>query len=409
MNENANVRNNVIWNTVGTMYYFACQWIIAILVVRISNYTLAGYLSLAMTITNSFYSIAQFGMRQFQVSDIKMKYSDKIYIGSRFVTMLIAFISCTVYSFVSNYDFMQVMCILTYMLLKLVEALVDVYQGINQKYWRFDVIGKSFIIRGTIIVVVFVLCQYFTQNLPLSLLLISVFSLFVVLFYDIRKTSAYAEIKGEIANKQVIKLLIECIPIVVFSFLLSLVTLIARNTLQEIEGVDRLGIYASVASPAVVIQLLASVIFNPFVPVFAEYYEKKENKSFCKLLIKFLAFMATLTVVAVVAGKLLGKFALVILIGKSIEPYVYLLIPVVLCTVVTAAIWLLSTILIAMRKTVVLLIATVISVIVAYLVSNKCVEEYSMNGVSYAIIIAGICHLVLMMLACVYSVWRNKK
>jgi len=403
----SNIGRSVVWNTVGTMYYYACQWLITILAVRIGGYSLAGYLSLAMTITNSFYAIAQFGMRQFQVSDLEEKYSDTIYIGSRYISIFVAFVTCTIYLFLSHYSNVELACTMSYLLLRLVEAFVDVYHGIDQKNWRFDIIGKSLLVRGTILVLGFWIGLELIGDLPIVLLIITTLSLSIVIGYDIRYTKQFAEVKGTLKDYKIKRLLLECFPIVIFNFLLSTVTLIARDTLQIVEGVERLGVYASVASPAVIIQLLASVIFNPFVPLFTSYYLEKDNKKFCILLAKFILFLLTLLLIAMIGARFLGEWVLVLIIGSSIRKYMYLLLPVIVCTVVTAVIWLLSAVMIAIRKTKALLLCTVVGVLISWASSRVFVERYSMNGVSYVIIFSGIVQVILMLVCCLYTVWRN--
>ena len=64
-------KSNVIWNTVGSVFYSACQWIITIIVVHVATYETAGHLSLAMTMSSSFSAISLFSMRNYQVSDVK--------------------------------------------------------------------------------------------------------------------------------------------------------------------------------------------------------------------------------------------------------------------------------------------------------------------------------------------------
>lgn len=399
---------SVVWNTIGTIYYFACQWLITILVIRIGNYSMSGYLSLAMTITNSFYSIAQFGMRQFQVSDINHQYRDEIYIGSRYVSIFVAFLACIIYLFCGHYDSLQISCTICYMLLKLVEAFVDVYQGIDQKNWHFDIIGISFLIRGTILAVGFATGLWLTGNLAVTLLIITLLSLVTAFLIDVRMTKPFANVTGVIRDRALLRLFAACIPVVVFNFLLSLVTLIARNTLQNIEGIEALGIYGAVASPTVIIQLMASVIFNPFVPVFTSYFREKKNKEFGELLGKFCAALVLLLGISLLAAKLFGKWVLVLIIGPSIADYMYLLIPVICSTIVTAAIWLLSATLIAIRKTAALVACTAVGVVISYFVATPLVKSYSMNGVSYAVVISGVVQILLMLAVCVVSLWRNR-
>lgn len=403
------IGKGVVWNTVGTIYYYFCQWVITILVVRLTDYSMAGYLSLAITVTNSFYAVAQFGMRQFQVSDINEKYHDSIYIGSRYITIAAAYIACAVYSFLCGYDRTQLLCIMAYMILKSVEAYVDVCQGIDQKAWRFDIIGISFFVRGTIVVAGFRIILAVTGNLPVTLAAISVISLIAALLIDVYCTSRFTSVRGRIADIKILHLLKECLPIVGFNFLLGLVTLLARNELSFQYGIDLLGIYSSVASPAVVIQLFASVVFNPFIPFFAEAYNEKKAGKYFMLVGKFSIMLIAIAVTAVTAAYFFGEWALVILIGQKIAPYSYLLIPVIGCTIVTAAIWLLAGVLIAIRKTAILLISTVIGLICGYLMCTDMIKLYDMNGVSYTVIIAGVIQIVIMFAACILCMKKRMK
>ncbi len=125
------MRKNVIWNTVGSIFYCACQWLITIIVVRVSTYEDAGYLSLAMTTSSSFSAISLFSMRNFQVSDIKNEYSSAIYTGSRILTSLLAFALCILVSVWGN-SLYQILCIAAFMLVRVAEAIVDVMHGIDQ-------------------------------------------------------------------------------------------------------------------------------------------------------------------------------------------------------------------------------------------------------------------------------------
>ncbi len=404
VDDGLDIGKGVLWNTFGTIYYYFCQWLLTIIVVRLTDYSQAGYLSLAMTVTSSFYAIAQFGVRQYQVSDVDGKYSDSIYIGGRYITIAASFIACASYAAICNYDATQSLCIMAYMILKGIEAYADVIQGIDQKMWRFDVIGISFFVRGTIVAAGFWIFLYVTGNIILSLLCISVLSLAAVLLIDVKITRKIACVKCAIRDRAIIALLKECVPIVGYNFLLNFVTLIPRNVLQDERGIDMLGIYGSVASPAVVIQLFASVIFNPFMPFFAEYYKGNKRKKFFALMFQFVAMLALIAVISVIAAMIFGKWALMAIIGNKIEEYAYLLIPIIFCTVITAAIWLFAGIMVAIRMTLALLATTVAGFLVSVMISGRMVDAYGMNGVSYTVIASGAVQLALMLAACVLDV-----
>lgn len=68
---NDRIRWNMLWNSVGSIVYMGGQWVLSVLVVRTLGYTDAGIFSLAMSLTNTFYSLANYGIRNFQVSDLE--------------------------------------------------------------------------------------------------------------------------------------------------------------------------------------------------------------------------------------------------------------------------------------------------------------------------------------------------
>ena len=131
---------NILWNTIGSVFYSACQWVITIIVVHVASYEMAGYLSLAMTTSSSFSAISLFSMRNFQVSDVRGEYTSSQYVSSRIWTCIVAFVLCVVVSGLGNSQY-QILCIMAFMLIRVSEALVDVMHGIDQKQERYDYIG----------------------------------------------------------------------------------------------------------------------------------------------------------------------------------------------------------------------------------------------------------------------------
>ena len=93
------LRANALWNSVGSVFYQGCQWLLTVLVVKVSaGYADAGTLAYAMTIGNIFSPIAVYGMRVFQVSDVKNRYSQSAYFGFKYLTMALAAIVSAVLS-----------------------------------------------------------------------------------------------------------------------------------------------------------------------------------------------------------------------------------------------------------------------------------------------------------------------
>ena len=274
-----NMKKNVLWNTVGSIFYCMCQWLITVLVVRIDSFEASGLLSLAMTTSSSFSAISLFNMRQFQVSDVNEEYSSKEYFGSRILTCITAQAACMLYAAVTSNSMSGYWCIVLFMLVRLAEAFVDVFHGINQKFNRYDLIGKSFILRGVLTIASFTVGLVFTHDMIITLSVMAILNLLVAFLFDGVQTGKLENILPVI-SKRVLQLIFTCVPLVIFSFLLSLENLIPKNLLESVHGVEELGIYASIASPTLVVQVMASVAFAPFLPQFIKLYVDGEIKTF---------------------------------------------------------------------------------------------------------------------------------
>lgn len=102
-----------------------------------------------------------------------------------------------------------------------------------------------------------------------------------------------------------------------------------------------LGIFASISTPTVLITQLSSFIFSPLMGAFAECRKNHDKTRLYKLLLICIVGIFGIGIVSLVAGLILGEWALVLLLGESIKEYASLLTPIIGTPVLMAAIWLL--------------------------------------------------------------------
>lgn len=404
-----NIKRNVLFNTVGSIFYYICQWILTVLVVRLDSFETSGYLSLAMTASSSFSAITLFGMRNFQVSDVKAEFSSKEYYGSRIITCIVSLGACMVYAVAMTKSFYNFACITLFMMIRVAEGLADVFHGINQKYDRFDLIGISYILRGGVSVFSFTIGLIVTHNLATTLLIMAILNLVIMIVFDRRKTGRLENISPIVWKKHVFQLLACCVPLVIFNFLLSMENLIPKNILERIMGADELGIYSSIASPTLVVQVMASMIFAPFLPQLTMLYAEGKLDAFRKAFHQILLVLMGLTVVVLLGANLVGKIGLKILFGEKILEYYYLFNPIVWCTILTAMIWIVSAIVIAMRQIKSLLVGIVVSFGLCISIAQPLIEQYGKNGVSIVQIIAYAVLIVYMVVICEVKIICEKR
>ena len=392
------IQSSIFWNTVGSMFYLACQWLITVLVVRLSGVETAGILSLCMSVCNIWYCIAVYGMRNFQVSDTLNRYSHGSYIFSRLISCGIAGIGCLLYTLAMPYDLITTICILLYFLYKCSESVFDVYAGIFQKSWRLDLAGKSLLLRGVLTIGSFCILLPVTDNLPVTLAGMAVVCLTAILLYDIPKARKIASVKLDCRIPEVKHLFIECFPLVVYTFLSTAIGSIPKLFLERISGSYDLGVYSSVATPTLIIQMGATYIFNPFVTLFAERYTQKDYHGFLSILKKCTLAVFGIAIAGVLGGKLLGVWGLNLLYGPEIAAYVKLLITLILCTILTAFSWLLCGVLTATRQFRGLVIANILAVISSIIFSPVLEKYFSMQGASMALALATILEIIVLLI-----------
>ena len=393
------VQASILWNSAGSMVYLITQWLITVLVVRMAGVSVAGDFTLAMSVNNVFYSIGMQGIRNYQVSDVKGKYKDGTYICSRMMACALSFIICTCYCLVIGYSAKQKVCIIVYCLFKMAEALYDAYAGVCQKYWRMDYIGKSWMVKGLLSFIGFVVTLYFTRNLIVAIFSMVLISFVVIAFYDVPRTKKLADISMVWKDKNNILLIKECLPLLCYIILSTTFPTVPRLFLERELGSYALGIYGSVSTPTLVVQMGATYIFSPFMTLFAEQYNDRDGKAFKDNLRKCFLAIGILGIVALAGGKILGKWGLNLLYGQEVAEYVSLLIPLIFCTILTAFVWMLCGLLTVTRNFKGLLISNGAALTVSIIISGTLIKMFDIQGTSLAL---GISLLMEMLGLCFF-------
>lgn len=397
------VQASIMWNSAGSIVYLLTQWLITILVVRLAGVSAAGDFTLATSVNNIFYSIAMQGIRNYQVSDVKGKYKDGTYICSRIMACIFSLVVCTSYCLLIGYSAKQKICIIVYCLFKMAEALYDAYAGVCQKYWRMDYIGKSWMLKGILTFVAFLIILYLSKNLILAILSMVIISFTCILVYDIPRTKEISDIKMVWRDKNNILLIKECLPLLCYLILSTTFPTIPRLFLERELGSYALGIFGSVSTPTLIVQMGASYIFSPFMTLFAEQYNDKDKKAFLGNLKKCFAAIGVLGIVSLVGGGILGKWGLHLLYGQEVAEYVSLLLPLIFCTILTAFVWMLCGLLTVTRNFKGLLISNGMALITSFLISGILIKLFNIQGANLAL---GISLLVEMVGLYVF-LWRN--
>lgn len=377
-------RQNMLWNSAGSMTYLSCQWLTTVFVVRLSaGYDAAGLLSLAMSVVGIFGTFANYKMGTFQISDIRHENGLGEYLGFRCLTLGLAFVACMIYACLTCAPY-ALLTIALFFAFKAVGLLIDILHGADQQHRRMDYIGKSFIAQGVSTLAAFVVAFWLTQDLNIAIVAMTGAALAVLALYDVPRTRQFERITVRLSRSKALYFLKVSLPAVLASLAASAIFTIPKQYLAAMSGDAALGIYASVAAPALVIQMGATYLYGPLLDVFPRYFFDDDKAGFLKLLGKTVGGIVLVSVACSVILEFIGSWALQLLFGASIEPYVYLLQPIILSTVATAFLWFFGDLLITLRNFKANFIGNAVAFATVVPLTFPFVNLWDMNGVSFA-------------------------
>lgn len=399
--------HNILYSGAGSIIFTLCQWLTTIIIIRLLGYEASGFYALAITVTNTFFSISLWGIRSFQIADINDSYSYSDYFYNRILTNVIAFLIFIGFMLVNNYSLDKIIIIVLYMLYKVIDSFFDFFDTLCQKQMRMDVISKSMIFRSIISIALFTGVCYFYKSLEMGIIIMIITSLIYLLFYNYRFCKKEWKFKYVFDKNKIIKLLLTCTPLMLSGFLVSLNLMIPKYLYEKFFDTEMLGIFTTITSLALVVQLGAQTILAPMLPVLAEYYKNGDQKSFANIIYRFCILSFCILIIAFLGVKFLGPWVIGIIYGADLVSYTYLLYLAIFSSFLTIISWVVCYLLTLLKRTKIQLTISLISAIVCMIVSYPVLSSVGLNGINIVIIIAQCCSLVIMVMTLVMLIFKH--
>lgn len=401
--EPRSLKANAVWNSAGSLFYMGCQWLITVLVVSLSpNYDNSGILAFAMAVGLVFYAIGTYSIRPFQISDIKNEYSAQNYIAFRLLTNIGSYALCIIYLLFITQRWDLILASLLYLVFKFDESFSDVLFGIYQKNARMDYIGKSYIARGALSLSCFAISIGLTSNIFISIACMAASCIFVTFAYDIPRSTLFGPIKPSISRQKAFLLLKKCFVAMLANLMLTYVVSAVRQYYGIIAGDSELGIYAAIATPAVVVQASIGYIYTPFIVPLAEAFHKG-RKPFLKYFLKILSILTILILGLSAVLCIVGPAFLILIFGESITSDIHIFPFVVASTALVGLLGYMFAALVTMRKMVHACIMSAIAFAISISSAIPFISLLDMNGINLGIIAGCISGLVVGMIFVIIS------
>jgi len=408
-----NLTLKAIINSIGSLVVFTAQWLISVLIVRINGYTEAGIFSLAMSISNVFSFIANYNIRNYQISDLNHEYSQTQYFFSRILTSLISFSTCVIYlAFASGYTQESKCAIFAYLVYSNINVISDIMLGALQLKSHLEINGYSNMIRGGTCFIAFMFPYCLKKDLLLSLWIMVIADLGITWFYD---RTLYKKIEGSVgllhkSDIYKIKNILKCcFPLMLSSIFPIITTAIPRRQIQLIYGEESLGYFSTIFTPTVLIITLAPALILAVVPVITDYWIQNAKKKFIKITLICYLGCVIITIIAELFALFWGKSILNIIFGESILQYYNLLYWAIAVTGFNAMTSCGNAILIPMRKNKSVAFASLLSMITAFSFSSIFIKKHYIYGAAYLLLTAYFIQIIAQTLIIIISIISKKE
>lgn len=327
MNKNASRNVQAILFSLGTLGTLFAQWLISVLLPRLSGFADAGVFSLSISVLGVINIIATCNMMPFQAADRYKEYSLQTYISARYVSTALAAVALGLFALIMRYDRLQNLAFVAYYLYRFSYYMSDAYMGALQVRNRLDLVGKAMLLEGVVSFLAFVGIYLLTHNLILAMFAMAVAG-GVAYFIAIRKYFCTVEpdflTRGPLSIRESLPLLKRCFPLMIATMLPIAFASIPKIALQKFAGSFAVGIYGSLAAPTVVLTTLGNGIFSPVITSLAELAEKRAYRAFGKTFGRAFLVFALIAITALVGSILLGNPVMLFVFGEEIAPYTYL-------------------------------------------------------------------------------------
>ena len=311
-----------VWNTVGVGLWGMVFPVLTIVVTQLAGAEQAGMFSLAFVTALLLMFVGNYGVRNFQASDLDEEYSFADYQANRVLTVVIMLVAGITYCKFRGYtDQMWLMSLGVY-LYKAIDALADVYEGRLQQVDKLYLAGISQAFRSAAALIGFSLALLITRNVGVSSIVMAVIAAltFVVFTFPLAQLETP---KSRSANaKRVIGLLKQCFPLFVALFMYNLIDNMPKFVMEGALSYDNQLYYNALYFPAHAILLTSGFIYKPMLLKMANAWaDPSKRKKFDLIIIVMFVIIVGITVVVAGAMSWFGLAIMSFLYGIDFEQY----------------------------------------------------------------------------------------
>ena len=368
-------RRDYLWNTLGTAVWGMAFPLLTIVSTQLVGAEEAGKFSIAF-VTGTLIMIAcNYGVRNFQVSDIDEKTSFASYQLNRWLCGALALACGLVYSSARGYDAQMATIGLGVYLYKVIDGVADVYEGRLQQADKLYLAGMSQMLRSAGVIAVFSMALFLTRSMPIAAMAMGIAAIASLVLVTAPLALLETEKSRRVSLREVGHLFIQCAPLFGALFLFNLIESMPKFVMEGTLAYKYQLYFNALFFPAQAILLSIGFIYKPqLLRLSSIWANPRKRRRFDLIIVAVMALIVVITSVcaAFMAGP--GIPLMSFMYGLNFERYRTLALLMVVAGGVTAAIDFLYAIITVLRHagdvTKIYLICFAVSVVLPVILIN---------------------------------------
>ncbi len=400
-------RKNVIWNTLGTGLNTFLSLLFLIIVTRINGLDEAGIFSFSFSSACLFFILGIYAGRIYQVTD-RTKTNDKEFIVNRIYTSSFIIVVAVVFLLFKDYSWHKNLVFIVLALYKALESFSDVLYGVMQKNERLDIVGKSYLIKSILSLIIFLVIDLLTHDIVLSSLSMFTICLLITYVYDYKNVKVFIKIKDKINNENIKRIFKSGFLVFIIAFISVFILNIPKYVIDQFLDNESQAIFGIIIMPATVITLFSQFVIYPMLTRINKLCKDNDQKGIFSLVRKMLLLVVGFGILCIIGAYIIGIPILELIYNVKLADYKIALVIVLLASTISVSAGMLQPILIAIRKNFIQVVLGAITIIIEIILSIIFINNYGINGAVYAYLISMIVNAIMFYIA-FYNIIKKMK
>lgn len=302
--------DSFIWNSIGGTLNAAQSVFILMVITRTAGLEAAGVFSIAYATGNLFLYFGEYGVRNYQVSDLKEKYSFKDYLLHRVSTvalmMLMVVLYCAYYQLSGRYSPEKTATVFAMCLLKSVDCIEEVYEGRLHQRGRLDLAGKWMTLRLVVSIGGMIAGLVVTKSLLVSTWIAFFLAVLVTVFMIMRTRTPVAYTKDSHGGAALRGLYRACFPVCAVNIMYFYLTNAPKYAIDAVMDETVQAQYNFIAMPVFVVSLLSQFLYQPVMVRMTTAWQNQKKKEFLGIFGKIMGGILALSAICLIGAWFLG-------------------------------------------------------------------------------------------------------